>query len=237
MRIRSPLLINAAGRLVNVLMSSIFATVKKDIHFAVVNPYHSVGEQRYFFSVWHDSLPMAAFLGKHHRTVALASRHRDGSFVESIIAPLGINTVRGSTGRGGRQAARELMAAARDNDIVLVPDGPRGPRREMSRGIIYLSSRTGNGIVPAAFACDRYWEIKSSWTSHIIPRPFSRVVLVAGTPLYVPSDVNSDGLEEYQRVAQQAMDHVQGLADQRIQHFPGPDMDQSLPLPSSRKAA
>lgn len=216
MRINNPFLIKAAGRLGCAILSSLFATAKKEVHHAVINPYDSHGPQRYLFSVWHDSSVIAAFAGKHYRTVALTSRHRDGSFVESIVAPLGVKSVRGSTGRGGQAAARALLEVAKENDIVMTPDGPRGPRRTMSRGIIYLASRTGNPIVPTAFACENAWEIKSSWTSHMIPRPFSRIVLLAGQPLKVPAELSSDGLQVYLDLAQQAMDDLQEVASRQV---------------------
>lgn len=216
MRIKSPFLIKAAGRLGFSVLHSVFATLKQDLHTVVVNPYNSFGDQRYLFSVWHDSSIIAAFAGKHHRTVALTSRHRDGSFVESIVAPLGVKSVRGSTGRSGQRAARELLEVAKQNDIVMTPDGPRGPRRTMSRGIVFLASRTGNPIVPTAFACEKSWEIKSSWTTHTIPRPFSRVVLLAGQPIFVPPDINSDGNQMYLDLAQKAMDDLQDVAARQL---------------------
>ncbi len=216
MRIKNTFLIKAAGRLGCGVVCSIFATAKKEVHHAGVNPYESVGSQRHLFSVWHDSSVIAAFGGKHRRTVALTSRHRDGSFVESIVAPLGVKSVRGSTGRGGQRAARELLEIAKEKDIVMTPDGPRGPRRTMSRGIVFLSSRTGNPIVPTAFACEKCWEIKSSWTTHMIPRPFSRIVLLAGRPLSVPPDINSDGLDVYVQLLQQSMDNLQEIAMRQV---------------------
>ena len=216
MRIKSPLLIKAAGRLGFSILRAVFSTLKQDLHTAVVNPYNSLGPQRYLFSVWHDSSIIAAFAGKHHRTVALTSRHRDGSFVESIVAPLGVKSVRGSTGRSGQRAARALLEMAKDYDVVMTPDGPRGPRRTMSRGIVYLSSRTGSPIVPTAFACKRSWEIKSSWTTHQVPRPFTKVVLLAGQPIVVPADIGTEGLETYQALAQQAMDDLQDVAARQL---------------------
>lgn len=205
-----------AGRLGCSVLYSVFRTLRQELHTAVVNPYNAAGDQRYLFSVWHDSSIVAAFAGKHNRTVALTSRHRDGSFVESIVGGLGVKSVRGSTGRSGQRAARELLEVAKEKDIVMTPDGPRGPRRVMSRGIVYLSSRSGNPIVPTAFACENSWEIKSSWTTHMIPKPFSRVVLLAGQPISVPPDISTEGLELYQGLAQKAMDHLQEVAMRQL---------------------
>ncbi len=216
MRIKSQLLNKMAGRFSCSILYSVFKTLKRDLHTSTVNPYNSVGDQRYLFSIWHDSAIIAAFADKHNRTVALTSRHRDGSFVESIIGGLGVKSVRGSTGRSGQRAARKLLEVAKQKDIVITPDGPRGPRRTMSRGIVYLSSRAGNPIVPTAFACENSWEIKSSWTTHSIPKPFSRVVLLAGNPIAVPADISTEGLEFYQHLAQQAMDELQEVAMRQL---------------------
>lgn len=237
MRIKSPLLIKAAGRLGYVLFSAFFMTVKKDRYVACADPYEWNGDQRHIFSLWHEHCIVANFVGRTRRAVALTSRHRDGSFVESILAPAGVKTVRGSTGRGGNQAARELIQVAATKDIVMVPDGPRGPRRTMSRGTVYLASRTGSPIVPIAYACDRYWEIKSSWTSHYIPHPFSRVIMCAGPVVEVPAEIGSDGLQVYQDRAQVAMDAIQQEAEDRIRQLPSRAPDTPSVTEAPRRAA
>jgi len=190
----------------------LFRTIHKDVRTSGVSPYNASGSQRYLYSVWHDSAVIAAFGGKHNRTVALTSRHRDGSFVASIVSAVDVGTIRGSSGRSGRTAARQLLRVARTHDIVITPDGPRGPRRTMSRGIVYLASRTGNPIVPTAFACSRAWEIPGSWTTQVVPKPFSHVALLAGDPILVPADLAQDEIETYRVRLQLAMDALQDRA-------------------------
>ena len=68
--------------------------------------------------------------------------------------------VRGSTANRGGNALREMIRRASDSDIVMTPDGPRGPRREMSRGAVFLASRSGRAIVPTAFSCENSWSIQ-----------------------------------------------------------------------------
>jgi lysophospholipid acyltransferase (LPLAT)-like uncharacterized protein len=164
------------------------------------------------FCVWHDSAVIAAFGGRHSRTAALTSHHRDGLFVASVVKCAGVSSVRGSTGASGFRALRDLLHVARAKDIVITSDGPRGPRRTVSRGIVYLSSKTGNGIVPTAFACSRCWRIKGSWTDLVVPRPFSRVVLMAGTPIYVPPNLSAAQMSQFVVQLQSAMDHLDTLA-------------------------
>ena len=216
MRIRNTLLIKSAGRLGYAILSSLFATVRKEIHVAEMHPYEKPGPQPALFAVWHDSSVMAGFCGRTEQMAALTSQHSDGSFVESILRPMGVQVVRGSTSRGGSKALREMLEIASRKNIVLTPDGPRGPRRTMSRGLVYLASKTGNPIVPAAFACNRYWQIKSSWTSHTLPQPFSRVVLLVGAPIWIPAGVSPSRLGDFQESVQAAMEELQGRADRHI---------------------
>lgn len=214
MRFRSPLLLSCAGQVSAGVLSVLFRTLRKKLCVPVgVNPYDACGSRRYLFSVWHDSTIMAAFGGRHARTVALTSCHRDGSFVASVLDQIGVGTVRGSTGRSGHNAARQLLRIADTHDIVITPDGPRGPQRTVSRGVVFLAARSGNPIVPTAFASSNCWTIRGSWTTQIIPKPFSKVVLLAGQPIVVPANVEPDAIETYRAQVQRAMDSLQDRAD------------------------
>lgn len=180
-----------------------------------VDPFGFSGEPK-LLSLWHDSAVLGAFGGKHEKTVALTSRHRDGTFVENILRAVNVPSVRGSSGKSGGRAARELLRQAESHNIVITPDGPRGPRRKMSRGIVYLASKTGNGIIPTGFACANAWEVKGSWTSLTIPKPFSRVTMLCDEPIYVPSVLDETDLKRYVEIVQKSMDKMQDLAVQRL---------------------
>jgi len=213
MRIKSRRLMKLAGHCCGVGFRLLFSTLRKELHIAAgAKPYDNPGPQRFLFAAWHDSALLAAFGGRHSKTVALTSRHRDGEFVESVVRSVRVKSVRGSSGQSGRRAARELIDIAKDHDIVITPDGPRGPRRVMSRGMVYLASKTGNPVVPTAYACENAWEIPGSWTNQYIPKPFSRVVLMAGEPIFVPADLPRDEMEAYRVQIQQTIDELQQLA-------------------------
>lgn len=235
-RINSPLAVKIAGRCAGSLMWGIFRTLRYELHFSEVNPYNSAGADRFLFSVWHDSALLAAFGGRHKRTVALTSRHRDGTFVENILRAVNVRSVRGSSGKSGRRAALEILSRAKTHDFVITPDGPRGPRRTMSRGIVYLASKTGNAIVPTAFASSNPWEIRGSWTSLTIPKPFSRLVLLAGEPIKVPSALSDAEMQEYVESVQQRMEDLQKIAVAELTSRTG-DPLRSLQAPLLDKAA
>lgn len=148
------------------------------------------------------------FSGKHECTTALISQHTDGSFVAQVLRLNRIAAVRGSTNRISAGAIRELMKRTEDQHIVITPDGPRGPNRRVSTGIAFIASRTGRAVVPTAYACSRYWRIKGSWTDLIIPKPFAKVFLLGGDPIYVTAGRTTDQLQTDVAIIQTEMDRL-----------------------------
>ena len=230
MRINSPLLIKLAGRVAGNVLRLLFRTLYIELHTGSVNPYGEKGEGHYLFPLWHDSAVMGTFGGRTHDTLGLTSRHRDGTFVAAILRTVNVRSIRGSSGRTGQRAARELIKEAAEHDIVITPDGPRGPRRVMSRGIIFLASKSGARIVPSALVCSNAWEVQGSWTSLTIPKPFSRVVIVVGEPVHVPANLSDREIESCRETVQQRMDELQNLAQSELDQPTGAPFSASKPV-------
>lgn len=85
---------------------------------------------------------------------------------------------------------RQLIREAEGNHIVMTPDGPRGPRRELSSGVVFLASHSGRAIVPTAFTCERGWRFGVGWTDLLVPKPFSKVHLLTGEPIHILPDAD-----------------------------------------------
>jgi hypothetical protein len=47
-----------------------------------------------------------------------------------------------------------------------------------------------------AYAASRAWKVK--WDHFVIPKPFARVVVAVGEPVYVPRGLDASGLERHQ---------------------------------------
>src|SRR2546429_3550367 len=126
------------------------------------------------------------------RVAVLASRSRDGEIVSRYVARFGLATIRGSSSRGGAGALRQLVATVRaGEDVAVVPDGPRGPRRQLQPGVVTLAALTGAPIVPLAFAA-RPARRLASWDEQLVPWPFARSVLVLGETIAVPRDADRE---------------------------------------------
>jgi lysophospholipid acyltransferase (LPLAT)-like uncharacterized protein len=198
------------------VMWLLFRTLKLDfrVEHPDTNPYTNSTGACYIYSVWHDSMLIPTFGGKHRNSSALTSRHDDGSFVAQVLRFVGVSSIRGSTNRIAPAAVRELLQAARNQNIVIAPDGPRGPNRQMSGGIVHLASCTRLAIVPTAYACSRCWRFRGSWSDLIIPKPFARVYLLAAKPLCVPDELPPDSRQQYVTVLQAEMDRLTAVAEQ-----------------------
>lgn len=192
----------------------LFLVVRRRMHLAspVANPYIPAGQETFTYCVWHDSLIAPLFIGRQPSTMALVGGHRDGGFVASCLKWLGIPSARGSASKGGAQAARQLIEESRGYHLVLTPDGPRGPRREMKPGCAFLAAHTGKPVVPTAFVCTRAWYLGTGWTDLMIPKPFSTIHVVTAPGITVPAGASREELQEYTQLIQREMDRINQVA-------------------------
>jgi lysophospholipid acyltransferase (LPLAT)-like uncharacterized protein len=105
---------------------------------------------------WHGRQLMMPLAYRGRQAHILISQHRDGELIQRIVARFGFHAVRGSTTRGGAAALRRLIAVGRGGgDLVVTPDGPKGPRQIAQSGVVQLAKATGLPIVPLTFACSK----------------------------------------------------------------------------------
>jgi len=163
---------------------------------------------------WHEHLLLPAYTHASRKIPVLISQHRDGELIAQVVRMLRGLAVRGSTTRGGAGAMREMIRQGRLRHLAITPDGPRGPRRVLQDGAIYLASRTGMAIVPAGCAFGDCWRVRS-WDRFAIPKPGTRAHCLVGNLIEIPPDLDRDGIEEYRQRVQADMDRIQAQADQQ----------------------
>jgi lysophospholipid acyltransferase (LPLAT)-like uncharacterized protein len=148
---------------------------------------------------WHNRTALMAYFYEHYcrgRTaLTFISRSRDGQFMTDVAAHFGIKAVRGSSSRHGISAALTAIRASNDEkiDLVITPDGPRGPRYEIQPGLIRLAQATGRPIVAVTYRLKWKLELKS-WDRFHVPMPFSVCHLVTGERIFVPEEAPEEEL-------------------------------------------
>ncbi|HLZ32837.1 MAG TPA: lysophospholipid acyltransferase family protein [Nitrospira sp.] len=112
--------------------------------------------QNIILAFWHAQQLMIPFGYRGPGSHVLISQHRDGEIIARIISTFGHRAVRGSSTRGGAGALRELIRLGRSGrDVVVTPDGPKGPAQVAKMGVIQLARASGLPIVPLAFSCSK----------------------------------------------------------------------------------
>lgn len=155
------------------------------------------GQKIYIF--WHEYILFPLFLRGHCNLTMLLSRHRDAEILSHAAYHLGFDFVRGSTNRGGVAAMRELLQKSRRMHLTITPDGPRGPRRKMAPGSIYLASKLGLPLVVMGYGYDRPWRVKRAWDQFAVPRPFSRARAIPSREIFVPANLDREGIEIFRQ--------------------------------------
>jgi hypothetical protein len=159
-----------------------------------VDPARPEYNEHCIFAFWHEYIGLILPRWGHVPLTVLVSHHRDGEWVNQTAKALGMNIVRGSTSRGGSQAIRELKKHSAFSSITFTPDGPRGPRREMAAGAVYLASVLQMPLVPVGAGFDNPWRLKT-WDRFAVPRPFSRARMIFGPKICLPRRLDREALE------------------------------------------
>ena len=165
--------------------------------------------ERYIGALWHNRLLLFPFVLKRYlparRGAALISASRDGAILADLIERFDFEVVRGSSSRQGASAIRELSEViASGRDVVITPDGPRGPAYQLGQGIIYLAQQSGAEVVPVNMEYSSSWRVKS-WDRFILPKPFSKVRVILAPPHRVAATSTEEEFERERVRLQEVM--------------------------------
>ena len=164
--------------------------------------------------LWHNRLLIFPLILKrftpNRRGAALISASRDGDLLTDAIHRFGFDVVRGSSSRMGATALLQLSEVlSSGGDVVITPDGPRGPVYELGPGLIFLAQKTGAAVLPMNVEYSSCWRF-NSWDRFILPVPFSQVRVTFGEPYRVATTNTPEEFEgERLKVQNQMMSLVE----------------------------
>jgi len=114
-------------------------------------------------------------LHKTQKASAMISHHFDGELIARVYAMLGISSIRGSSSNGAKEVLlKSFRSIKKGTEILLTPDGPRGPRHHMQDGVVGIALKSKCPVCVITFTCDHYWQFRS-WDQFVIPKPFSKI--------------------------------------------------------------
>jgi lysophospholipid acyltransferase (LPLAT)-like uncharacterized protein len=214
MKIRHPLMIKLAAFGGAIFMKGWLGSLPFRYHpiGANVDPCRKDLQGHYLYAVWHENLLYALYKYSRSNFCVLISHHADGQLLTEIGRYLRLKLVRGSTSRGSVEGLRKMIRVGLGNHLALAVDGPKGPRRQVQPGVIYMASRTGLPIIPAGFGFDSPWRTRT-WDRMALPRPFARCVAISAPRIIVPPNLDKAGIELYRQRLQVDLEEVSDLAE------------------------
>ena len=163
--------------------------------------------------VWHGRMLLPIYIHRNLGITAMVSQHADGEMIARSVHRLGYRTVRGSSTRGGSLAFRQMLARLNKAETcALMPDGPRGPAREIKPGSLLLAQLSGCYLLPMSFAASRPIRMKS-WDRFMLWWPFSKLLLIYGRPIRIPRKSSADDLHRWREKITKAMNQLAEEAD------------------------
>lgn len=151
----------------------------------------------YILGIWHQNLLPGILNQTLNRYACIVSRSKDAAPVVYTLKKMNHFVRRGSSkkgnrDKGGKQAKEQLIDILKLGIPAAVTiDGPKGPAFEVKPGIIDMAKKSGTPIVPYTVIGDRYWSF-NSWDKFRLPKPFAKIIVHYGEPLFVPSDAEGE---------------------------------------------
>ena len=213
----------AAGYIWFVHATSRWQIVNQDIPQAYWD-----SDKPFILAFWHGRILMMPYCWPRGRRMnMLISRHRDGGLIADTIGWFGLDTVRGSTAKPGRErdkgataALMEMLRKLKSGEYVgITPDGPRGPRMRATEGVAAVARLAGVPVIPCAFGT-RSRRLLSSWDRFVVALPFSRGVFVWGQPIEVPAGARGAVLDAARLQIEAGLNEVTREADRLTGHDP-----------------
>ncbi len=192
------------------------------------------GGHAFILAFWHGRLSMIPMAWQRLAPMhMLISAHRDGRIIADSVTYFGVDSIAGSTRRGGSAALRAMLKYLAAGDCVgITPDGPRGPAMRASAGIVNVARLAQVPIVPIVFATSRR-RVIASWDRFHLALPFGRGIFLWGEPIEIARDLDEAGTERARLLVETRMNAMAAEADRRVGHVPAaaPAAGQGAPAP------
>ena len=165
------------------------------------------------FLVWHGRIFIVPYFFRRRKIMPLISPSKDGEIAARIMSGWGYRILRGS----GSHAILKIWTVMkkelrRGGEVIIVPDGPRGPDRKIKLGGLKLAQETGAALVPFTFSTSRKKFLKS-WDNFLMFYPFSKIVAIYGEPIYIDPRLKEGELEKERQRIEQLMIQLDEKAD------------------------
>jgi len=169
----------------------------------------------YILTLWHGRIfYLFYYLRRHPDYFLLISPSEDGDLLARLARLMGYSVIRGSTYKKAVSAARSLIKVLRRNQrIIIIADGSRGPKCVAQPGFVQLAGITGTPIFPMTFGAKNK-VVLNSWDQFVIPLPFTRCTLNFSSPISLPQKSSEQIIEEKRLELENALNRISKASEE-----------------------
>lgn len=133
--------------------------------------------------MWHQSILSLIMESNSPALQMLISTSKDGDYLIELIKKIKkIEPIRGSSRRHTFSAVREMIKLKKSEKpvrLIITPDGPLGPYKQVKEGLASIITKLDIPIVPCVTISNNHWNL-NTWDRHLIPKPRSLNLIYYG---------------------------------------------------------
>lgn len=196
----------------------VIRTLGPTLRYEVLGWQHAervyASQKRVIWAFWHRVILPIVWWHRHHGVVVMNTTAFDGQWTRKVIEWLGFGTAQGSSSRGGLRGLAVMARRLEEGvDCAFTIDGPRGPRYVAKPGPVMLARKTGCPIIVFHIGVESGKTFEKTWDHFLLPRPFTRTVILFAPPIYVPRDANAEVMEAKHAEMQSELIRVRDIAE------------------------
>jgi len=197
---------------------SVIRTLGPTLRYEVLGWQHAeqvyAAKKQCIWAFWHRVIIPVAWWARHRGIVVMNTTAFDGQWTRKVIEWLGFGTAQGSSSRGGLRGLAVMARRLEEGlDCAFTIDGPRGPRYVAKPGPVMLARKTGCPILVFHVGVERGKTFEKTWDHFLLPKPFSRTLMLFGSPIYVPKDASAELMEAKHAEMQRELERVRDIAE------------------------
>lgn len=176
------------------------------------------------YALWHGQTLATFYHKRKSKTVLLTTKTRRGQVLNGAVIRLGFEVV-GLPGfnwhkSGLLELAKLYKLIEKGYDAGFVLDGPQGPEHQVKPGVFFAAAKTKNPIIPIGVAIEKSWPLFWRWDHYLIPRPFSKVVIIYGPPFFVDENQRLNNIEALKTDFKKILDELNEKARALLKENP-----------------
>ena len=197
---------------------SVIRTLGPTLRYEVLGWQHAervyAAKKQCIWAFWHRVIIPVVWWYRNHGVVVMNTTAFDGQWTRKVIEWLGYGTAQGSSSRGGLRGLAVMARRLEEGvDCAFTIDGPRGPRYVAKPGPVMLARKSGCPIMVFHIGVERGKTFEKTWDHFLMPRPFSRTLMLFAPPIYVPKDADAEMMETKQTEMQRELERVRDIAE------------------------